>query len=234
MIFPASPTLSPSKQTKNQGKNNEDLPRLSRFKRCTVISTKPLPSVHTPDSFEALIEGKSWCFFFIYRNKGCFSLTKPKKKGRNVAKKKILFFVVNFAHLIRISRLAEIIVCVNSVMFLYFCPVWGFFLFSLLRDSSSFTFHLVSFRLLLLLSRFFLPGSQNKTKIFTAVWVFWLEFFFFFWFEIFICIYLYIYLFFIEKKMRLACWFVFLFCLGPKLIIDSRFSFSSLSIFVSD
>merc|ERR1711911_378803 len=62
----------PLQTKKNQGKNNEDLPRLSRFKRCTVISTKPLPSVHTPDSFEALIEGKSWCFFFIYRNKGCF------------------------------------------------------------------------------------------------------------------------------------------------------------------
>merc|ERR1712137_1448698 len=72
----------PPPNKKNQGKNNEDLPRLSRFKRCTVISTKPLPSVHTPDSFEALIEGKSWCFFFIYRNKGCFSLTKPKKIKR--------------------------------------------------------------------------------------------------------------------------------------------------------
>merc|ERR1712137_1365493 len=139
------------------------------------------------------------------------------KKGKKCSEEKDSFFVVNFAHLIRISRLAEIIVCVNSVMFLYFCPVWGFFLFSLLRDSSSFTFHLVSFRLLLLLSRFFLPGSQNKTKIFTAVWVFWLEFFYFL----------------LKKKMRLACWFVFLFCLGPKLIIDSRFSFSSLSIFPS-
>jgi len=151
-----------------------------------------------PTLLKLLLKEKAGVFFFIYRNKGCFSLTKPKKKGRNVAKKKILFFVVNFAHLIRISRLAEIIVCVNSVMFLYFCPVWGFFLFSLLRDSSSFTFHLVSFRLLLLLSRFFLPGSQNKTKIFTAVWVFWLEFFFFG--LKYLYVYIYIYIYFLLKK----------------------------------
>jgi len=66
MIFPTLPNSPPLK--------DEDLPRLPRFKRCTVISTKPLPSVHTPNSFEALIR-KSF-----KRNKGCFLNNKQKKR----------------------------------------------------------------------------------------------------------------------------------------------------------
>merc|ERR1712071_668431 len=40
------------------------------LKRCTVISTKPLPSVHTPNSFEAPMERKR--ILKNKRNQGCF------------------------------------------------------------------------------------------------------------------------------------------------------------------
>lgn len=97
MIFPPPRPPPPTKKMKIY----HDL------KRCTVISTKPLPSVHTPNSFEAPMERKR--ILKNKRNQGCFFFF-INWIQRNVVKH-VNFCPPKFAF----SRLAKIIVHVKIV-----------------------------------------------------------------------------------------------------------------------